>query len=246
MGILDFNDMGMGATGFGAGNGFGGGFNGGGGNGFQPPVHIQPFSYQHDYNAEKLYIDAITTLMSNKLRDTTENHVKVDDSYKCTMRGNDISLTFELNFDANYRALQMFVYSSDLARGSLGDIIDQAFFEREATISSFIHNMIKRTSNTSLGLVGNNAVMVHQLFQKFMNDLSNFGTAVANYIVQYIRTDNRGNLIIPQELQYIMNQGFQFAGILIAPTISNQGIQFNYTFTEAFTNSQKQDQRYFK
>lgn len=244
MGFLDFNNM---NNNFGNNGGFGN-FAGGNNNGGygQPVVRVQPFNFNHDLNKEKLYVDAITTLMSNKLRDSTDNHVKVSDAYKCTMRGRDISLTFELNFDATYRALQMFVYSSDLSRGNLGDVIDQPFFDRESTITSFIYNMIKRTSNMSLNLGGNNSSVVAQLFQNFMNDLSDFGTAVGNYIAQYISADNMGNIIIPNELQYIMNQGFQFAGIVIAPTVSAQGIQFNYTFSESFTNSQKQDQRYFK
>lgn len=243
MGFLDFNNM---NNNFGGGNGGFGNF--GGNNIFQQPsvVRIQPFTYNHDANNEKLYVDAINMLMSTKLNDVADNHVRVNNAYKCTMRGVDLSLTFELNFDATYRALQMFVYSSDLTRGNFGDIIDQSFFDREATITSFIYNMIKRTSNMSLRLSGSNSAMVAQLFQSFMDELSKFGTAVGNYIAQYIQTDNMGNIIVPTELNYIIQQGFQFAGIVIAPTVTNQGIQFNYTFSEAFTNSQKQDQRYFK
>ena len=243
MGFLDFNNM---NNNFGGGNGGFGNF--GGNNNFQQPsmVRVQPFTYNHDLEKEKLYVDAINMLMSTKLNDVADNHVRVNNAYKCTMRGVDLSLTFELNFDATYRALQMFVYSSDLTRGNFGDIIDQSFFDREATITSFIYNMIKRTSNMSLRLSGSNSAMVAQLFQSFMDELSKFGTAVGNYIAQYIQTDNMGNIIVPTELNYIIQQGFQFAGIVIAPTVTNQGIQFNYTFSEAFTNSQKQDQRYFK
>lgn len=241
---FDNNNGGFNNGGFGGNNGFSNGFNNGG---FAQPVQqpqLQQFNYNKNADVERLYRDVLATIFVNKLSEESTDEglsFSVQNRNIITLRGSDLALTFDLEMDKKYRALQVFVSSSFGSNFDAGEVVDDHYLNKNAVLKSLLNAQLQKYQNLHNITTGNVSLFLKSL----MDDISKFGNAVGEYINNNIQVDNMGNLLVTPQLQALLRSGFSYGGIKIVPIINRGGIEFNYTIDEILTNMLKRDQAYF-
>lgn len=177
--------------------------------------------------------------------DRINEGVKYNKTYTCTMRGADMSLTFGIETSKVNKAQEnIFVCNSDVTN-DLGDILDERFFQVNPNVATEISTSICRP--LGLGNYSDSAKNASLAIREFMTMVSRFVDEVSAFIVNSGGLlNNNGRLVVTADLNRIMEAGFDFLGLRILPTLTNNNIiVFNYTFDELLTNSLKLDQNYF-